>query len=64
MGVLLSSARRVRKDKMSNKVDAESTYSHIYHEKQVKELCAMHAINNLLQKQAFVQKDIDKICTK
>lgn len=64
MGVLLSSVRRLRKDKMSNKVDAQSAYSNIYHERQVKELCAMHAINNLLQKKAFVQKDIDRICTE
>lgn len=34
----------------------------VYHERQVKQMCAIHAINNILQSQAFQQKDIDKIC--
>ena len=34
-----------------------------YHERQVKQLCALHALNNLLQdKTAFRQKDLDDIC--
>lgn len=64
MGIVLSSVRQLRRDKMSNKVDTQSGYNQIYHEKQVKELCAIHAINNLLQEKAFIQKDIDKICTE
>jgi len=34
----------------------------IYHEKQVKALCALHALNNLFQKPTFTQKDLDFIC--
>jgi josephin len=35
----------------------------LYHEKQVKQLCALHALNNLFQdKNAFCQKDLDSIC--
>jgi len=35
----------------------------IYHEKQSKELCALHVLNNIFQSpDAFTQKDLDKIC--
>ncbi|XP_075220867.1 josephin-like protein isoform X1 [Lycorma delicatula] len=35
----------------------------IYHEKQVKELCALHALNNLFQEaHAFSKADLDGIC--
>ncbi|XP_050428067.1 josephin-2 [Adelges cooleyi] len=35
----------------------------IYHEKQSKELCALHALNNLFQsKEAFKQMELDAIC--
>ncbi|KAF0765319.1 josephin-2 [Aphis craccivora] len=35
----------------------------IYHEKQSKELCALHALNNLFQsKNAFKQMELDAIC--
>jgi josephin len=37
--------------------------SPIYHEKQSKELCALHALNNLFQsKEAFKQMELDAIC--
>ncbi|XP_005092919.1 josephin-2 [Aplysia californica] len=37
----------------------------LYHERQEKQLCALHALNNLLQtKQAFTQKDLDDICNR
>ncbi|KAH9519752.1 Josephin-1 [Bulinus truncatus] len=37
----------------------------LYHERQLKELCALHALNNLLQKKdAFTKKDLDEICTR
>lgn len=49
-----------------NKVDAasdEEDGSNVYHERQVKELCALHALNNLLQDEsAFSQQDLDRIC--
>ncbi|XP_071035493.1 josephin-1 isoform X2 [Parasteatoda tepidariorum] len=35
----------------------------IYHEKQVKEMCALHALNNLFQdKEAFNKQTLDNIC--
>lgn len=37
--------------------------SAIYHEKQVKELCALHALNNLFQKEdAFLKSELDAVC--
>lgn len=36
---------------------------HVYHEKQSKELCLLHALNNLFQDpDAFRQSDLDNIC--
>ncbi|KAL0272082.1 UNVERIFIED_CONTAM: hypothetical protein PYX00_005191 [Menopon gallinae] len=34
----------------------------IYHEKQVKELCALHALNNLFQSKVFNKSELDGIC--
>ena len=37
----------------------------VYHERQMKELCALHALNNLFQsKRAFTKKDLDEICNR
>lgn len=37
----------------------------VYHERQMKELCALHALNNLFQSGcAFTKKDLDEICNK
>lgn len=37
----------------------------LYHERQVKALCALHALNNLFQRQqAFTKKDLDQICER
>ena len=37
----------------------------IYHERQVRELCALHALNNLFQdKTAFSKKELDNICLR
>lgn len=37
--------------------------SSIYHEKQVRELCALHALNNLFQqKNCFIKIELDSIC--
>lgn len=45
--------------------DMEPPKVDLYHEKQVKELCALHALNNLFQdKKAFSKKDLDEICLK
>lgn len=35
----------------------------IYHEKQIRELCALHALNNLFQaKDTFTKIELDYIC--
>ena len=34
----------------------------IYHEQQSLQLCALHALNNLFQKQILTKADLDKIC--
>jgi josephin len=37
----------------------------IYHEKQSKEMCALHALNNLFQDpNAFSRKQLDEMCFK
>ena len=37
----------------------------VYHERQSKELCALHALNNLFQNEkAYTKKDLDDICYK
>lgn len=39
------------------------TSNEIYHEKQVRELCALHALNNLFQaRDAFTKAELDYIC--
>ncbi|KRT81550.1 hypothetical protein AMK59_5026, partial [Oryctes borbonicus] len=44
----------------SSCVDMYSTT--IYHEKQVRELCALHALNNLFQMKEFTKEELDSIC--
>ncbi|XP_064641856.1 josephin-1-like [Lineus longissimus] len=45
-----------------NRVSIEMD-SAIYHEKQSKEMCALHALNNLFQDQnAFTRKHLDEMC--
>ena len=37
----------------------------VYHERQIKELCALHALNNLFKDgEAFSKKDMDEICLR
>ncbi|UYV78882.1 JOSD1 [Cordylochernes scorpioides] len=43
--------------------EAPASTAHIYHERQVKELCALHALNNLFQDPvAFTKPQLDSIC--
>ncbi|KAJ8679883.1 hypothetical protein QAD02_015670 [Eretmocerus hayati] len=34
----------------------------IYHERQVRDFCAMHALNNIFQRKEFTKQELDKIC--
>ena len=36
----------------------------IYHEKQVKELCALHTLNNLFQEKHYTKSQLDDICVQ
>jgi len=49
---------------MASHISADFTMlGEIYHEKQSKELCLLHALNNLFQKQdAFSQSQLDDLC--
>lgn len=43
----------------------DSPTDDVYHERQSKELCALHALNNLFQSGcAFSKKELDEICVK
>jgi hypothetical protein len=44
------------------KTEHERYLDTIYHEKQVKELCAVHALNNLFQESFFSKSLLDDIC--
>ncbi|XP_023221441.1 josephin-1-like [Centruroides sculpturatus] len=54
----------VKKDNNKNQVEVyKNTANNIYHERQVKELCALHALNNLFQNAtAFSKEMLDDIC--
>ncbi|XP_054159150.1 josephin-1-like [Oppia nitens] len=48
---------------MTTKSEQLMANSGIYHEKQCKQMCAKHALNNLLQDvDAFTKSDLDTIC--
>jgi hypothetical protein len=36
----------------------------IYHEKQEKEMCALHALNNLFQEKAYTKAILDSLCVE
>ncbi|CAD7078119.1 unnamed protein product [Hermetia illucens] len=46
-------------------VSSEMNSTHIYHERQSRELCALHALNNLFQaKGTYTKPQLDEICTQ
>ena len=53
-----------KKGKRNSRIGVQDAMA-IYHEKQSRELCALHALNNLLQdRTAFCKNDLDAICAK
>lgn len=40
----------------------KSNIKNIYHEKQKKELCALHSLNNLFQDDFYTKTKLDEIC--
>lgn len=36
----------------------------VYHEKQVKEMCALHALNNLFQENYYTKDLLDSLCVE
>ncbi|XP_060235975.1 josephin-2 isoform X2 [Meriones unguiculatus] len=49
---------------MSQAPEARPSPPSVYHERQRLELCAVHALNNVLQKQHFSQEAADEICKR
>lgn len=50
---------------IQNDNSAESKEVPIYHERQTRQLCALHVLNNLFQDpHAFTKSDLDAICTR
>lgn len=49
----------------SQETKSKGIHNEIYHERQSKQLCALHALNNLFQdKEAFTKKELDEICSE
>lgn len=51
-------------DGMSQAPGAQPNAPSVYHERQRLELCAVHALNNVLQQQLFSQEAADEICKR
>ncbi|XP_027370833.1 putative L-aspartate dehydrogenase [Bos indicus x Bos taurus] len=51
-------------DGMSQAPGAQPSPPSVYHERQRLELCAVHALNNVLQQQLFSQEAADEICKR
>ncbi|KAF6288250.1 Josephin domain containing 2 [Rhinolophus ferrumequinum] len=49
---------------MSQGPGAQPSPLPVYHERQRLELCAIHALNNVLQQQLFSQEAADEICKR
>ncbi len=47
-----------------NDQEFDENLNNVYHEKQVKELCAVHALNNLFQENFFSKTILDDICVE
>lgn len=45
-------------------IDSNGVEVRIYHEKQVKELCALHALNNLFQEPFYTKTMLDDLCVE
>lgn len=51
-------------DGMSQAPEARPCPTSVYHERQRLELCAVHALNNVLQQRLFSQEAADEICKR
>ncbi|KFD51808.1 hypothetical protein M513_07335 [Trichuris suis] len=63
MPLLGSSARLVVLNSCLATVDSTKD-RHVYHEKQLLQLCAVHALNNLFQKAIYSKAQLDEICLR
>jgi hypothetical protein len=50
--------------KQNNETNLMPSNSNIYHEKQEKQLCALHSLNNLFQERIFSKANLDDICVE
>eukprot|EP01084_Bolivina_argentea_P095234 171226_1 len=49
-------------EEKNNELKLKSIIKPLYHEKQKWELCLLHALNSLLQREEFTHKSLDNIC--
>lgn len=49
---------------MMASADVNQNMDQIYHEKQRKQLCLLHTLNNLFQRREFEQQELDMICER
>jgi hypothetical protein len=64
MDWILSPFNKFVTHKSGEKTEHDRYLDMIYHEKQVKELCAVHALNNLFQENFFSKSILDDICSE
>lgn len=54
----------LKPNKKKNQNENNDELNLIYHEKQVKELCALHALNNLFQEKKYTKAILDELCVE
>jgi len=52
------------KSKTSSINGSKDKINGIFHERQKRELCALHALNNVFQHREFTKEELDEICTR
>ena len=65
MNLFSNLIKKINKSNSNDDQKYSSNYSsNIYHEKQVKELCALHTLNNLFQEKYYTKTLLDEICVQ
>lgn len=60
----LKSMYRSNKDNYEDLTTESGERLTVYHEKQVKEMCALHALNNLFQEKYYTKDLLDSLCVE
>ncbi|KAF7227148.1 josephin-2 isoform X2 [Nothobranchius furzeri] len=61
---LASSAAKQREESLGGTGTSDMNEGEVFHEKQRLELCAIHALNNVLQERVFTKETADDICKR